>query len=89
MEIKQPELNLMLGALEGGKLVDVQQVGEIGKLPELDTLRAQLVGLLEMNGRSLVGVLGQAGGGGLVRTLQGLEKNLQGDGEGAEAQAQA
>ena len=48
----------------------------------MEVLRSQLVGLLEMSGRGLVGVLGQAGGGGLVRTLQGLEKNLGGGEEG-------
>lgn len=81
--IKQPELKLVFGYLEGGKLLDVAQVEGVGKLPELDGLRSQLVGLLEMRGRELVGVLGQAGGGGLVRTLQGLENGLKEKGQGA------
>ena len=49
----------------------------MSKLSELDGLRSELVGLLEMRGRELVGVLGQAAGGGLVRTLQGLENDLK------------
>ena len=56
-------------------------VDKLGKLPDLDGLRSQLVGLLEMRGRELVGVLGQAGGGSLVRTLQGRENDLKGNGE--------
>lgn len=76
-EVKQPELKLLFGYLEGGRLVDIAQVEQVGKLPDLDGLRSQLVGLLEMRGRELVGVLGQAGGGGLVRTLQGLENGLK------------
>jgi large subunit ribosomal protein L10 len=75
--VKQPELKLMFGYLEGGKIVQPKEVGDIGKLPDLDGLRSQLVGLLEMRGRELVGVLGQAGGGGLVRTLLGLENDLK------------
>ncbi|KAK8869609.1 hypothetical protein IAR55_000176 [Kwoniella newhampshirensis] len=92
---KQPTLKLVAGLLEGGKaygqkvtVFNVEQLGQIGKLPELDTLRAQLVGLLESQGRSLVGVLGQAAGGSLVRTLQGLEKHLN-DKEGATGEASA
>lgn len=75
--IKQPELKLIFGYLEGGKVLDIAGVEGVSKLPELDGLRSQLVGLLEMRGRELVGVLGQAGGGGLVRTLQGLENDLK------------
>lgn len=77
MEVKQPELKLILGIVEDGQIVGTERLGEIGKLPEMEGLRSQLVGLLEMSGRGLVGVLGQAGGGGLVRTLQGLEKSLE------------
>jgi len=74
--VKQPYLKLVAGVLEGNRLVGAEELGRVSKLPELDTLRVQVVGLLEGTGRSLVGLLGQAGGGGLVRTLQGLEKDL-------------
>jgi len=73
--VKQPYLKLVAGVLEGNRLVGAEELGRVSKLPELDTLRVQVVGLLEGTGRSLVGLLGQAGGGGLVRTLQGLEKD--------------
>lgn len=75
--IKQPALTLTFGFLENGKLLNVKEIEAVGKLSELDGLRSELVGLLEMRGRELVGVLGQAGGGGLVRTLQGLENDLK------------
>jgi large subunit ribosomal protein L10 len=75
--IKQPALTLSFGFLENGKLLSVKEIEAVGKLSELDGLRSELVGVLEMRGRELVGVLGQAGGGGLVRTLQGLENDLK------------
>ena len=78
-QVKQPYLNLVAGVLEGSQLVGIEELGRIAKLPELDTLRAQVVGLLEGSGRGLVGLLAQAGGGTLVRTIQGLEKELKGE----------
>jgi large subunit ribosomal protein L10 len=85
--IKQPELKLLFGYMEGTRFVEAGQVEQIGKLRDLDGQRSELVGLLEMRGRELVGVLGQAGGGGLVRTLQGLEKGLKEQEEGSQASA--
>ena len=67
--------------------MEAGQVEQIGKLRDLDGQRSELVGLLEMRGRELVGVLGQAGGGGLVRTLQGLENGLKEKEEGSNASA--
>ena len=55
----------------------VEGVEQVGRLDELDVLRGQVVGLLEMRGRDLIGVLGQSAGGGLVRTLQGLELKMK------------
>lgn len=83
-EVKQPAFTLTAAVLEGNRLMDPATVREVAKLPELDTLRAQLVGLLESPGRQLVGVLSQAGGGALVRTLQGLEQGLKDKAEKAE-----
>ena len=79
---KQPRLTLVAGIMEKNRLLDVKGVEDVGKLPSLDQLRDQLVGLLEMPQRQLVGVLTQAGGGGLVRTLQGLEEGLRKEAEG-------
>lgn len=77
--LKNPEFSLVAGVLEGNRLMDSKQIKAVSQLPELDQLRAQLLGLLEMPGRQLLGVLNQAGGGGLVRTLQGLEESLKKD----------
>lgn len=77
--LKNPEFSLVAGVLEGNRLMDPKQIKDVSQLPELDQLRAQLLGLLEMPGRQLLGVLNQAGGGGLVRTLQGLEESLKKD----------
>ncbi|EKD01747.1 hypothetical protein A1Q2_03984 [Trichosporon asahii var. asahii CBS 8904] len=77
--VKNPEFTLVAGVLEGSRLMDPKQIKDVAQLPELDQLRAQLLGLLEMPGRQLLGVLNQAGGGGLVRTLQGLEESLKKD----------
>lgn len=77
--VKNPEFTLVAGVLEGSRLMDPKQVKDVAQLPELDQLRAQLLGLLEMPGRQLLGVLNQAGGGGLVRTLQSLEESLKKD----------
>ncbi|TYJ56710.1 hypothetical protein B9479_002641 [Cryptococcus floricola] len=83
----QPTLNLVAGLVEGHKVMTQKELEELGKLPELDVLRAQVVGMLEGQGRSLVGVLGQAAGGSLVRTLQGLEKDMEAKEKPEEASA--
>ncbi|KAK4687037.1 hypothetical protein P7C73_g3071, partial [Tremellales sp. Uapishka_1] len=75
--VKQPAVGVVVGIVERNRLVGVDEIAQIGKLGDLDALRSQLVGLLEVNSRNLVGVLAQAGGGGLVRTLQGLEVDLK------------
>ncbi|KAJ9111396.1 hypothetical protein QFC19_001165 [Naganishia cerealis] len=68
---------LLGGIFEGDSVVSAQQVADIAKLPEMSTLHAQLVGLLESSGSQLVGTLQSAAGGSLVRTLQGLENDLK------------
>ncbi|WVO14064.1 hypothetical protein L204_101691 [Cryptococcus depauperatus] len=74
----QPTLSLVAGLVEGGTVMTGEELERLGKeVPDLDVLRAQLVGLLEGQGRSLLGVLSQAAGGSLVRTLQGLEQDLK------------
>ncbi|WVW82865.1 hypothetical protein I302_104877 [Kwoniella bestiolae CBS 10118] len=87
---KQPSLKLISGLLEHKHIYTEQQLqNEIAKLPELDVLRSQLVGLLQAPQSQLVGVLNQARGGQLVRTLQGLEESLKGDSNGGEEQKSA
>lgn len=78
-------MNLVVGMIEN-RLFPAKQVEEVAKLPDLQTLRGQLVGSLEMPGRSLLGILEQARGGSLVRTLQGLEASMK-EKEGGETSA--
>ncbi|ORY28277.1 hypothetical protein BCR39DRAFT_535247 [Naematelia encephala] len=86
-EDKQPKFQLVVGLLEGKRLMPANQVEQVAKLDELDTLRSMVVGLLEGSGRNLLGVLETARGGGLVRTLQGLEKDLQDNQGGGSGEA--
>ncbi|GHJ84676.1 hypothetical protein NliqN6_1078 [Naganishia liquefaciens] len=71
---------LLGGIFDGQHIASAPEIVQhVSRLPELDTLRAQLVGLLGAAPAQLVGALQSAGGGGLVRTLKGLENNLKGD----------
>ena len=76
--VKQPTMKLQVGWMDGERLVGQQEVERIVKMPSLDVLRGQVVGMLEDGARQVVGVLG-AGSGGLLRTLRGLEEGLKGD----------
>ena len=74
--IRQPELRLV-GALIDGQVFLPERVRDVSKLPSLETLRAQIVGLLSSPATQLAGVLSQASGGRLARTLEGLRKGLE------------
>ncbi len=74
-----PELKV-IGALIEGRLITAEGVKDVAKLPTLDTLRAQLVGLLSAPGAQLAAVLNEASGGRLARTLEGFKKSLEDDG---------
>ncbi|GLB43518.1 hypothetical protein LshimejAT787_1400300 [Lyophyllum shimeji] len=76
--VLRPELKLV-GALIEGRVFMPQGVKDVSTLPTLDTLRAQIVGLLSAPGMQLAGVLSQASGGMLARTLEGLKKGLEED----------
>ncbi|THH19021.1 hypothetical protein EW146_g2072 [Bondarzewia mesenterica] len=82
--ILKPELSLM-GALIEGRVFKADGVADVAKLPSLDTLRAQIVGLLSSPATQLAGVLSEASGGKLARTLEGLKKGLEEQGATAEA----
>ncbi|KAH8094730.1 hypothetical protein BXZ70DRAFT_947296 [Cristinia sonorae] len=71
-----PDLKVV-GALIEGRIFMADGVKSISELPTLDTLRAQLVGLISAPATQLAGVLSQAGGGTLARTLEGLKKSLE------------
>jgi ribosomal protein L10 len=79
-KIHEPELALM-GALIEGRVFKTEGVNEVARLPTLGTLQAQIVGLLSSPGAQLAAVLSEGSGGKLARTLEGLKKSLEGEGE--------
>ncbi|KAH9923617.1 uncharacterized protein B0H18DRAFT_1014286 [Fomitopsis serialis] len=84
-----PQLKLV-GALIEGRLFQAPGVLEVAKLPTLDTLRAQLVGMLSAPAMQLAMVLGEASGAKLHRTLEGLRRGLEErDGGAKEEEASA
>jgi len=77
-QVRIPELELM-GAIIESRVLLADDVHNMSKLPTLGTLHAQLVGLLSAPASQLAMVLGEASGGRLARTLEGLKKGLEGD----------
>ena len=71
-----PDLKVV-GALIEGRVFKAAEVDQVAKLPTLDTLRAQLVGLLCAPSAQLAALLNEAGGAKLARTLEGLKKSLE------------
>ncbi|VDB91605.1 unnamed protein product [Peniophora sp. CBMAI 1063] len=74
--VHAPEMAL-LGALIEGRVFAPPGVRDVATLPTLQTLHAQLVGLLSAPATQLAGVLSEASGGKLKRTLEGLQKSLE------------
>ncbi|KAF9072798.1 hypothetical protein BDP27DRAFT_1320007 [Rhodocollybia butyracea] len=71
-----PDLKV-LGALVEGQVLLPDKLKEVSKFPTLETLRAQIVGLLTAPSAQLAAVLSQASGGQLARTLEGFQKALE------------
>ena len=71
-----PDLRLV-GAFIEGKVFLPPGVADASKLPTLDTLRAQIVGLLSQPGMQIAALLNEAGGAKLARTLEGLKKSME------------
>jgi len=69
-------LSLLSSLVEKRVAATKERTVEIGKLPELDVLRAQLVGLLGMPGSRIVGVVG-ARGREVGRTVEGFKEGLK------------
>ncbi|KAF8633527.1 hypothetical protein AX15_001333 [Amanita polypyramis BW_CC] len=81
-----PELKVV-GAFIEGKVFLPQGVQDVSKLPTLDTLRAQIVGLLSQPATQLAAILNEAGGAKLARTLEGLKKSMEEEAGGAPSSA--
>ena len=73
-----PELELK-GAMIEGRLFATDALKNVARLPTLDTLRAQLLGLISAPAARLAGVVGEAGGRQLAITLDGFRKGLETD----------
>lgn len=74
--VLSPELKVM-GAFIEGRVFSSAGVKDVAKLPLLDTLRAQIVGLLSTPAMQVAAVLSEASGGKLARTLEGFKKGLE------------
>lgn len=81
-QIRTPDLKVV-GALIEGRVFLQEGVVDVSKLPTLETLRSQIVGLLSSPATQLAAVLSEASGGRLARTLEGFKKGLEECGEQA------
>lgn len=71
-----PSIKLVAGVVDD-KFFPLDDLIAISKLPTLQTLHAQIAGLLSAPAAKLGQILGAAAGGNLLRTLQGFEKGLE------------
>jgi hypothetical protein len=78
-QTKEPPIPSLaiVGGLVEGKLFLLPGLKDVTKLPSLETLQAQIVGLLSSPASQLTGVLSQAAGGRLARTLEGFKQGLE------------
>lgn len=76
-EKKTPLLRPLVAVAERARVIDAKSLPAFTQLPNLATLRAQLVGLLSSPGTQLAGVLSQAGGGELAATLEARRRDLE------------
>ncbi|CAO1629854.1 unnamed protein product [Parajaminaea phylloscopi] len=77
--VTNPRLVPLAAVVEGNKVLDVPALRSVGTLPDLQTLRAQIVGLLSQPAGQLASVLSMAAGGRLALTLEGRKQQLEGD----------
>ena len=76
-EKKAPLLRPLVAVAERARVIDAKSLPAFTQLPNLATLRAQLVGLLSSTGTQLAGILSQAGGGELAATLEARRRDLE------------
>ncbi|KAH7105200.1 hypothetical protein BKA62DRAFT_741755 [Auriculariales sp. MPI-PUGE-AT-0066] len=62
------------------RVFEGEGVKTVSSLPDIGTLRAQVVGLLTAPAGQIAALLGEASGAKLARTLEGLKKSLEEDG---------
>ena len=76
-EKKAPLLRPLVAVAERARVIDAKSLPAFTQLPNLATLRAQLVGLLSAPGTQLAGILSQAGGGEPAATLEARRRDLE------------
>jgi len=75
-EPRVPSLQVVGGLIEG-RMFKFEELDRVTSLPSLQVLHSQIVGLLSGPPAQLVGVLSQAAGGRLLRTLDGFRQGLE------------
>jgi large subunit ribosomal protein L10 len=73
---KEHDKFALRGGMLSGKAIDTKEIATLATLPGLDTLRAQLIGLLQAPAQKILGVL-QAPGGQLARLASARSKKLE------------
>ncbi len=73
---KENDKFALRGGMLSGKAIDTKEIATLATLPSLDTLRAQLIGLLQAPARKILGVL-QAPGGQIARLASARSKKLE------------
>jgi ribosomal protein L10 len=75
--IPDPPSITLLGAIIEDRAFMVDGLKEVGRLPTLDSLRAQIVGLLSSPAAQILRTLQSASGSDVLRTLEGFKKGLE------------
>jgi large subunit ribosomal protein L10 len=73
---KENDKFALRGGMLSGKAIDSREIATLATLPSLETLRAQLIGLLQAPAQKILGVL-QAPGGQLARLASARSKKLE------------
>jgi len=73
---KENDKFALQGGMLAGKAIDQKEIATLATLPSLETLRAQLVGLLQAPARKILGVL-QAPGAQIARVASARSKQLE------------
>jgi large subunit ribosomal protein L10 len=73
---KENDKFALQGGMLAGKAIDSKEIATLATLPSLETLRAQLIGLLQAPARKILGVL-QAPGGQIARLASARSKKLE------------
>lgn len=69
------------GGLLDGRTIDSREIGELAKLPPLDSLRGMIVGLLQAPATQLVRLVSEPGAG-LARLVEARRSKLESEGAG-------